>query len=257
MSHPYLELPGPRVFAHRGLVTAEDAARGIAENTVAAFEAAIAAGADYVETDCHLTRDGKVVLFHDASLERVTGDPRRLSDVTYAELQRLMADRGGLGTLDEVLAAYPQTRFNIDVKAPAAAEAAGRIVGPHANRTLITGFSDAVREATLRSAAQVSALRPATSPGRSRLIRLVLALAVGAVGTATRLLGDLDALQIPEKQGAIPVLTPRLIETAHRSGVEVHVWTINDPARMIDLVSLGADGVVTDRADLGLAALSR
>lgn len=258
MPHPYLDVAGPHVFAHRGLVTPELAAMGVAENSLAAFDAAVAAGADYVETDCHLTSDGRVVLFHDSNLERVTGDRRELSSVTHAELEALMSGRGGLGTLEEVLLAHPRTRFNIDVKAEAAAAAVGRIVSSHGTRTLVTSFSDAVRRRALRAAAAAQDPRgvlPATSPGRAGLARLLLALTVRSRAATARALDGVDALQIPERHGAIRVLSPRLVEAAHRAGVEVHVWTINEPRRMRELVALGVDGIITDRADLGLAAL--
>ncbi|MBN9195870.1 MAG: glycerophosphodiester phosphodiesterase, partial [Microbacterium sp.] len=85
MTHPWFCATGtPRVLAHRGLVTPDAATLGIAENSFAAVAAAHAAGATYVESDCHVTSDGVVVLFHDADLTRVTGDPRRLTEVSVA-----------------------------------------------------------------------------------------------------------------------------------------------------------------------------
>lgn len=251
MPHPYLAAARrPRILAHRGLTTPGMHAAGLVENSRAAIEAAIAAGCDLVETDCHLTLDGRVVLFHDADLTRVTGDPRKVADVTLAELAEIMRERGGVITLDEALEAYPATRFNVDVKALAAAEPAGRIVAAHAHRVLVTSFSDAFRKRTLAAAAPA---RPAASPGQRGVIRIVASLLLG-LGVARALRG-FDALQIPERQGPIRVLTPRLIAAAHRHGVEVHVWTVNDPDRMRQLVAMGVDGIVTDRADLAIAAL--
>lgn len=272
--HPYfLGTPRPRVFAHRGLVTAEAAARGIVENSRAAFAAAVAAGADYVESDCHLTADGETVLAHDADLARVFGDPRAVAEVTREELAALMADRGGLLTLTEALEDHPGIRLNLDVKAAAAAEPAGRIAARHAERVLLTSFSEQIRRAALAAATRECATlgrsrvdrgagghapvaRPATSPGRAGLARVLLALAVRSRARTDRALAGLDALQIPERYRAIPVLSPRLISAAHRAGVEVHVWTVNDPERMRELVELGVDGVITDRADLALATLT-
>src|SRR5699024_9419724 len=110
------------------------------ENTIAAFAAADAAGVTYVESDCHLTADGVVVLFHDADLRRIAGDPRRISEVTAADLDAIMSTRGGLATLADTLEALPLARFNIDVKAASAAEPAGAIVAAHADRVLLTSF---------------------------------------------------------------------------------------------------------------------
>ncbi|MGA7148160.1 MAG: glycerophosphodiester phosphodiesterase family protein, partial [Microbacterium sp.] len=167
MTHPWFEgARTPRVLAHRGLVTAEDAAHGVVENSFAAVAAAHSAGARYVESDCHLTRDGVVVLFHDDDLARVTGDPRPVSDVTAAELEELMAPRGGLIALDQALEAFPDVRFNLDVKAGAAAEPVGRAVAAHGERVLLTSFSDARRRAALAAAtAEARGIRPATSAG--------------------------------------------------------------------------------------------
>lgn len=257
MPHPYFEgTATPRVFAHRGFVPAAAAARGIAENTRDAFEAAVAAGAEYLESDCHLTRDGAVVLAHDADLTRVAGDPRRIAELSRAELAEVFADRGGLLTLDEALEAFPLARFNIDVKVAAAAEPAGRIAAPHAHRMLLTSFSDDIRLRALRAAASAPGIeRLATSPGRGALLRILAAVASRSRGLAARALRGVDALQIPERHRGVRIFGPRLVAAAHAAGVEVHVWTVNDPERMRSLVARGADGIITDRADLALGTL--
>lgn len=264
MPHPYLEgAASPRILAHRGLVVPSlpeqhgSAEQGIAENTRAAFAAAAEAGAEYLETDCHLTRDREVVLFHDADLGRITGDKRPISAATRRELDSLMRGRGGLLTLEELLHEFPQARLNIDVKAAAAAEPVGRIVAAHAHRALVTSFSDAYRIRALRAAATSEAEPPATSPGRSSLIRVLLAIATNSRARITRAFAGLDALQIPERQGPIRVLSRRLIDEAHHRGVEVHVWTVNDPRRMTELVGLGVDGIVTDRSDIAIDTFYR
>lgn len=255
--HPYLSPAPPRVLAHRGLVTADDAAHGVVENSFAAVAAAHAAGVAYVESDCHLTADGVVILFHDDDLSRVTGDPRKIADVRLPELEELMAGRGGLVTLPQALEAFPDVRFNLDVKAEAAADPVGRLIAPHAERVLVTSFSDDRRRGALAAARSAgAALRPATSPGSSTVARLVAAQRLGLRGTVRRLLTDLDALQIPERQGPVHVVTRGLVGAAHAAGVEVHVWTVNDPEDMQRLLDLGVDGLVTDRADLALAVVN-
>ena len=259
--HPYFgegnsgERAGPpRVLAHRGFVPPELAAEGVAENTRTAFAAALAAGARYLESDCRMTADGEVVLFHDADLARVIGEPRRIADLPLRELSAIMAERGGLMTLAGALEEFPRSRFNIDVKVAGAADAAGRIIAPHARRTLVTSFSDAARLRALRSAV-IAGGRPATSAGQRGIIRLLAALAARSARLQARALAGVDALQIPERRGPIRVLTRSLIDAAHRAGVEVHVWTVNDPNRMVSLVRRGVDGIVTDRTDLAIAAL--
>ncbi|MCC2032052.1 glycerophosphodiester phosphodiesterase family protein [Microbacterium allomyrinae] len=258
MTHPWFEgTATPRVLAHRGLVAPDDARVGVVENSFAAVAAAHSAGAPYVESDCHLTADGIVVLFHDDDLSRVTGDPRTVAGVTVLELERLMAERGGLITLAQALDAFPTMKFNLDVKAADAATAVGTTVAPYGDRVLVTSFSDARRREAL-AAAQTAArgVRPATSAGSSTIARVLAAVATRSDRLLARALTGIDALQVPERRGRVRIVTPRLIAAAHRHDVEVHVWTVNDPDDMRRLVRLGVDGIVTDRADIALGNLS-
>ncbi|MEV8268177.1 glycerophosphodiester phosphodiesterase family protein [Microbacterium sp. NPDC076911] len=255
--HPWFDASEtPRTLAHRGLVTDAALAAGIVENSFAAVAAAHAAGAVYVESDCHVTRDGVAVLFHDDDLVRVAGDPRRIDQIELRELEQLMAERGGLVSLAQALESFPGVRFNIDVKADAAAETAGTIVGPFADRVLLTSFSDQRRLRALEAALAANPQqRPATSAGWSTVARLIFALTIHSRRGVAAALDGVDALQLPERHGALRVVSPRLLEAAHRHGVEVHVWTVNEPDDMRRLVALGVDGIVTDRAADALALL--
>jgi glycerophosphoryl diester phosphodiesterase len=254
VAHPWFSgSPLPRVLAHRGFVPPDS--EGVIENSVAALGAARAAGTPYLESDCHLTADGEVVLFHDADLRRVTGDPRRVADVTARELEQIMTTRGGLATLRDALDAFPDARFNVDVKADAAAIPAGHVIARHADRVLLTSFDDRRRRAAL-AAARERGGAPATSAGSATLARILLGLRTGLTGLARRGLHEVDALQVPERHRGIRIVTPRLIGAAHDAGVEVHVWTVNEPAVMRALLALGVDGIVTDRADLAMAIVA-
>lgn len=246
MTHPYFASERPRILAHRGFVPPDS--EGIVENTFAAFAAAHALGVRYVESDCHLSADGTVILFHDADLSRVTGDPRPIADVGDRELEALMADRGGLVTLAQALDAFPSLLFNLDVKADAAAERVGQLVAPYADRVLLTSFSDRTRERALR-AARAAGGRPATSAGTIRTAALVAAVASGVPWLMSRALRGIDAVQVPERRGLVRIVSPRMIRAVHRAGVEMHVWTVNDADGMRRLLAAGVDGIVTDRAD--------
>lgn len=255
VTHPYFTgARYPRVLAHRGL-TSTDEDSTVWENTAAAFAAAHAAGAEYIETDCRHTADGDVVLFHDETLERLLGDPRTVDQVRTRELATLLAPHGGLLTVDEALRGFPETRFNIDVKTDAAADPIGRLIAAHAHRVLLTSFSDRRRvravEATLAAGARI---RPATSGGQLSIATVRAATALRA--PAGRLLDGIDALQIPLRHGPVAVLTGSLLRAAQRHGVEVHVWTINAADDMRRLVAAGVDGIVTDRADIAIDALN-
>lgn len=254
MTHPWFAPPAPRVLAHRGLVTAAAAADGVAENSFLAVAAAHAQNIAYVESDCHLAADGVVVLWHDADLRRITGDGRTVADCTVADLERLMAERGGLITLAQALDTFPTLRFNLDVKADAAAHPTGHLIARHADRVLVTSFSDERRHAAL-AAAYTRGGHPATSAGTATVARAVAAAASGSRTLLARVLRGVDAVQVPERQGRIRIVTPRFVAACHDVGVEVHVWTVNaarDMQRLLDLDGHGlrVDGLVTDRADL-------
>jgi glycerophosphoryl diester phosphodiesterase len=264
VTHPYfLKARHPRVLAHRGLTTSpgelslsgaaqEDA---VWENTAAAFAAAQAAGAEYIETDCRVTADGDVVLFHDETLSRLLSDDRAVAEVGTRELADLLAPHGGLLTVGEMLDMFPETRFNIDVKTDAATTPLGAIIAPHAHRVLLTSFSDVRRREAVDAVLAAGAeMRPATSAGRASMIKVKLLSALRL--PCARVLRGIDALQVPERYGPVRVLTPSLVRAAHRHGVEVHVWTVNVSDDMRRLVGQGVDGIVTDRAEMGLNALS-
>lgn len=255
MTHPYFaKTRHPRVFAHRGLATAPGGDASVWENTAAAFAAAHAAGAEYVETDCRVTADGDVILFHDETLRRLVGDDRPVEEVSTAELRELFAPHGGLLTVTEMLDSFPETRFNIDVKTDAAAAPLGPIIAPHAHRVLLTSFSDARRRRAIRAVLDAGAVtRPAASAGQTTMIAMRFLSALHL--SPARVLRDVDALQIPERFGRLRVLTPQLLRAANHHGVEVHVWTVNDPDDMRRLIRFGVDGIVTDRADLALKTL--
>lgn len=245
----------PRILAHRGL------ALGVPENTLAAFDKAIAAGAAYIETDVNATADGIAVAVHDPTLDRVAGRADRIADLTLAELREV--DLGGgarFATLAEVLSAHPQTRFNIDIKSPdAAAPAAAAILAADAvDRVLITSFSTRRRRAAIdlleqrSTGAGSSGKRVSASASAGEFVPALLAAKVGLVPLARLLLRRVDAVQIPQRIWRIRTTTPRTVRRLHAAGVEVHVWTINDPHEARRLLENGADGIVTDRADLML-----
>jgi len=246
---PFFTPPRPRVLAHRGL------ALDAPENTPLAFARAIAAGAGYLETDVNASADGVAILSHDPDLGRLLGRPERIGALTAAELARLDLGHGeGFATLAEALDGFPEARFNIDVKDPAA-------VGPTADavlatgavdRVLITSFSGDRRRATVARLPGV-----ATSASAAGFVRALLAGKAGFGPAVRRALRGVDAVQIPERALGLRATTPRMLRAFHAAGVEVHVWTVNDPVRMAALFELGVDGIVTDRPDLAIPTADR
>lgn len=237
---PYLDAPLPLAFAHRGGAAAGE------ENTAEAFARAVALGYRYVETDVQATRDGVAVVFHDDTLDRVAGRPGTLAGLTWPDLATVRV--GGAATiprLDDVLAAWPQVRFNIDVKVETAVEPAVAVVKRTAaeQRVLLASFSDA-RLARLRALAGPAV---ATSLGRRGVARLRLASLTGA---RLRLPESVVAAQVPPRAYRLPVVDARFVDHAHQHGLQVHVWTIDQPAEMHRLLDLGVDGLMTDQVDV-------
>lgn len=249
---PWFEGPTPRVLAHRGLATEAP------ENTLLAFVRALALGVTHLETDVHATRDGVAVLSHDPDLGRLTGMPTEVRSVSLRDLQAIrLADDQQVPTLAEALDAFPETFFNIDIKSDDALQPTITAIRDQkaVRRVLVTSFDDKRRKAAVEALPGV-----ATSPSSIGVVAAAVASRVprgvpGRKALQARALRGVDALQIPERRGHFLVLTPALVEMAHRHGVEVQVWTVNEPDDMRRLVAMGVDGVFTDRADLAVEAL--
>jgi glycerophosphoryl diester phosphodiesterase len=249
----YFEPGLPRVFAHRGLAAATELSEGAPENTMLAFAAALGVGVSYIETDVHGSRDGVSVISHDPDLTRLAGIQSAVNDYTMAELRTidLGADQG-FCSLAEALDAFPETRFNIDIKSEDAVQpTVDAIIAANAvGRVLVTSFSEARRLAAVQQLPGV-----ATSTGASRFARALATGKLGATPLLRSVLRDVDCVQIPMTYGPVRITTPRMIRRLHEAGVEVHVWTINDAPTMHALLDLGVDGLVTDRADIAMQVL--
>jgi glycerophosphoryl diester phosphodiesterase len=240
--HPYayLDAATPLAFAHRGGAAVGD------ENTPAAFARCVELGYRYVETDVHTTSDGVPVVFHDATLARMTGDGRRVRDVRWADLAALrVAGAAAVPRLADMLDAWPQVRFNIDIKSePALAPTLEAVRRSGAlDRILLASFSDA-RLARIR---RELGPRVATSMGTREVARL---WAGARLGRAQRVPEGVVAVQVPPHYHGMRVVTPRFLAHAHRLGLQVHVWTVDDPTQIHGLLDLGVDGIMTDRIEV-------
>ena len=236
--HPYLDHPGPIAFAHRG-----GAADG-RENTVRQFRCAVEAGYRYIETDVHTTRDGELVAFHDATLDRVTDGAGRIADLPWAEVrQARVAGREPVPLFEELLETFPEVRWNVDLKAEPALHPFLELI-ERANawdRVCVGSFS----EARVVRAQRLAGPRLATSYGT----RGVLNLRLRSWGVPAALRRSAVAAQVPEAQSGVRVVDHRFVRTAHAHGLQVHVWTVNEPEGMHRLLDLGVDGIMTDHID--------
>jgi glycerophosphoryl diester phosphodiesterase len=231
----YLDWPGPIAFAHRG------GALENPENTMKAFEHAVSLGYRYVETDVQATSDGVVVVFHDDTLDRVTDRLGRISELSWAEVsQARVAGTEPIPRVDELLAAWPELRVNVEPKRDPA-------VGPLAEAIRRAGATDRVCVASFDDGRVARARRLlgsglCTSAGVAETLRLKAASYGVPVGDVPS-----GCLQVTPRYKGIPVLDERLIRTAHERSIPVHVWTIDGPGQMRHLLDLGVDGIMTDR----------
>ena len=242
----------PKNFAHRG-----DSTRA-PENTLEAFRAAVEEGAGGLELDVRVTRDGHVVVLHDATVDRTTDGAGVVAGMTLPELRRLDAgyrfspDGGrnypfrGQGvrvpTLAEVLEEFPGARVNADIKQrrPRAEEAVARVLREAGaeGRVLVASEYPAV----LARFREVSGGRVSTGASRREVGVFLL---LNRLRLERFLRPAYDALQVPVRHSGIQVVTPRFVEAAHRRGVRVDAWVIDDPGEMRRLLGLGVDVVMT------------
>lgn len=254
MRHPYFDLPRPVILGHRG------AASVAPENTLVAFGRGLRDGATVIESDVHFTRDGVPILMHDAQVDRTTDGSGAVADHELGALRALDAGyrfsdevRGGypyrgqgvrVPTLREAFEAFPDARFNLEIKAPGR-DRIGELVElvlefEREERTLLVAGEDAV-QSELRSVLAETGARPALGASLGDILDVVRSAVEGRPPTT-----DSMVLQVPRAFGGQPLVTPELVAHCHAHAIHLHVWTINDPDEMRALLELGVDGLVTD-----------
>lgn len=250
----------PLVMAHRG-------ASGYApEHTLDAIRLALEQGADAIEADVHLSRDGHPVLHHSGDLSENTDGRGPLNQYTLDELRSFDAGYrwspdGGISfpyrgkgqrvmTLAETLEAFPEARFNLDIKERRVARATRRLIDEH-------GANDRVLLASWYSWQRAPALRGYSGPRSITMDQMLVFILLHW----TRLDGlwgaKVDALQVPETHWGLRVVTPRLVERVHELGMRIHVWTVDSEADMDRLLGWGVDGIITKKPDLAVKARTR
>lgn len=248
-----LEPPGSLIaMAHRGGALHPELL-GL-ENTMFAFRHAAGLGYHYLETDVHVTRDGQLVAFHDAALDRMTGRTGVLADVLAEDLAHArIGGEHAVPSMAELLEELPGCRFNIDLKAPGAVVALADLVERTAaqDRVLVGSFSSA----SLQHFRRLTAGRVATSATPSEVATFLASSWAGASRLVRR--RPFSALQVPRRRRRLPLVTRSVLRRAHAVGLHVHVWTVDDPREMDELIDLGVDGLITDRTDVLKDVLTR
>ncbi|HET6210136.1 MAG TPA: glycerophosphodiester phosphodiesterase family protein [Jatrophihabitans sp.] len=228
----------PVGYAHRGF--APDGA----ENTMGAFQAAIGLGFDHLETDVRVTSDGVAVLFHDPVLDRLTNHTGPLRRLSWRQLSQARVLGGEpIPRLTDLLASFGDAFVNLDLKVDEA-------IGPTLDAIRQTGAAGRVRLATFSHSRLLTA-RGAAGPTVASALSPAEVAALLAGRTGRLPLGHPGGLaaQVPAQLGRFG-LTERLLRQAHRHGIEVHAWTVNDSAQLRWLLELGVDAIITDRLDL-------
>lgn len=264
----FLEVPGRKV-----VVLAHQGASGHApSNTMESFRLGMEQGADIIETDVHVTKDGMVVVAHDETIDRLTNGTGYLRAMTLAELRQydfgydFTPDNGqtfpyrGKGvtipTLDEVFRQFPGVRVNIELKQiePADVAKVWAVVKEYKaeNRVLINSFNSALTQAWRDLAGESVTM----GAGRQDMYEFV---AYYLPHLDWMYHPSVDAFQVPvsEKAGPIRVVfaDKRFTDRAHKLGINVHFWTINDEQTMREVIAAGADGIITDYPDRAVKVL--
>ncbi len=242
--HPFLDHPVPTAFAHRGGSLEGE------ENTLPAFDHAVALGYGHVELDVLATSDGEVMIHHDPTLARMTGDPRPLAELSFAELSRVRTHQGAsIPRLADLFEAHPSLCVNIEAKSDS-------VVEPLAALITRMGVLDRVCVGSFKPK-RVARLRAALGGG------LCWSPAHAGVGCLWLRgwglpvpVGGFGVVQVPVRYRGIPVITPHFVQAAHASGIQVQVWTVDERAEMTRLLDMGVDGIMTDRPTLLRAVLT-
>lgn len=250
LTSDFFSLPLPRAIAHRG-----DGGE-FPENTLISFRAAADAGAAYFELDVHMTRDGEIVVCHDENLLRTCGRDAAIRETTWKEIASADAGSGfsidganfpfrgrgvGVPRLADVFGAFPGVRIVVEIKhtAPSLVRRLLEVIDRAAARRLVMIASE--HQGPIDEVRVLAPGLPTNLP-RGEIAELLQAMAARKEGYHPR--GD--AVQIPPEYEGWKLATGETVEFAHRAGLEVHVWTVNEEAEMRRLLDLGVDGIISD-----------
>lgn len=206
-----------------------------------AFEGAVALGYRYLETDAHVTADGICLAFHDDRLDRVTDRTGVIAELPFRDVRDARVDgREPIPLMEDLLGSFPDARINIDPKHDGAVDALAAVIERTnaVDRVCIGSFSD---KRIARLQARLGP-RLCTSLGPKATARLrggSFGLPAGKVPGA--------CAQVPTAIKGVPLVDERFVAKAHALGLQVHIWTIDEPDEMHRLLDLGVDGIMTDR----------
>lgn len=236
--HPYLAGQDFICFAHRGGGAEQP------ENSAKAFLAARAMGYRYIEIDVQATSDGRLIVFHDDTLDRTTSGTGDISTLPYARVREaLIGGSEPIMTLEQALEDFPDIRFNVDIKTEQALQPTLDLMAKMKcfERICLASFSDD----RLRKVRRAFGPEVCTSAGPQG----VFALKLGS-WRLPMLRVHVQCAQVPISEYGITIVTPAFIKHCNKKGIAVHVWTINDEDNMRRLIRLGVNGLISDHPTL-------
>lgn len=231
------------------------------ESTMLSFDEAVKLGIDALEFDIHSTRDGRIVVIHDATVDRTTNRGGKVHDYDWDELKKLDAgfmfdpEKNGeypfrgkgirIPLLEEVFEAYPEMKFVIEIKQvqPSIEEGVYRLIRKYRLQDQVIVAS--MHQEPLRS---IRRLIPgiATNLSTREALQYYGAYRLGMTNFYN---SPGDALQIPPEHNGNPIITKKFVRTAKRKGLTIHIWTVNEVEEMRELMEAGVDGIITDFPD--------
>ena len=265
-SNYYRGIERPLVIAHQG-------GDGVwPGDTMYAFENAVRIGADVLEMDAHITKDGQIVLMHDEKVDRTTDGTGLIEDLTLEQLKGLDAayqyskDNGetfpyrGQGiqvpTLEELFQKFPQMRYVIEIKLTANPidKPLCELIRKHSmqDKVVIASFHDQAMRNFRETCPEV-----ATSASRGEVTTFVLLGKVFLSGLVAPGYESIQPPYDPAESKNIPIMTKRFIREAHVKNLAVEPWTVDDPELMKQYIEWGVDGIMTDRPDLMIEVLGK
>ena len=233
--HPFFEDSMFAGFVHRG------GAEESTENTLEAFQYSANMGFTYMETDVQASCDGEIVVFHDSDLKRMVGINKRIIDLTYKEIRKIRLDeKFQIPSLNDLLSSFKELKFNIDIKTNEAVEKTIQIISSHKafGRVCLASFSSR----RLDKVRKLVDDKYCTSMG----MREVFKAKIGSLGLPLHHPKGACA-QVPKSQWGIPLVTKKFIDYLQGKDKFIHVWTIDEEEEMDQLISLGVNGIMTDR----------
>ena len=236
--YAFLDGPTPVAMAHRG------GAMEHLENTMPAFQACVDLGYRYLETDVQVTADGVLVAFHDPNLERVTDRTGRLDGLAWSEVSAArIGGREPVVALEDLLGAWPDVKFNLDIKAAGVLAPLLRTVRrlDIADRICLGSFSDA----RIAAARRLFGPSVCTSLGPRGVAALRLSSYSPRAAGLVRI--QAGCAQVPLQLGGRALVDERFLAAAHARGLQVHVWTVDTVEESTQMLDLGVDGLMTDR----------